>query len=107
MPVPKPTRTDRVRISLPPAGIALLIFTGTNHEVSIPNPDQGRPGVRPRQVEGNPDEVLIEAIGYETPQEAHTAVARAAQACIDAGLVTSNPPTGTSDYPARIVRRKS
>jgi len=100
-------RPTRVRIGLPPAGIALLIFTGTKHEVSIPNPDEARPGVRPSQYKGSPDAVLIEAIGYEPDSEGHTAIARAAQACIDAGLEVSFAKPDDSRYPARVVRRKA
>jgi len=108
MPVPKidsPTVIS-TPTTLRGPGVAILVRYGA--QLSPPKPDEALPGIRCTQYKGKADTVLMEAIGYsETPagHEGHTAIARAAQACIDAGLVVSFADTRDSVYPCRIVRR--
>ena len=96
-------------LSLPPAGVAMLIFQSTRRDpaglLSIPNPDEGKPGIRSTAYQGRSDVVLIEALGYETNAEAHTAIARAAQKCLDAGFNVSFAPPGCT-RPSRLVSRR-
>ena len=85
-------------------GLAVLLVYGAE----IMPPREGRPGI-----EVTVDKygtVLLEAVGYPTDPEAHTAIAEAAQACVAAGLLVSFPSTSvarTLRGPARVVRRKS
>lgn len=101
--MPIPTRPLR---ALPPVGVAMLIFRGTR--ISPPHFEHGEPepGIRSTPFEGRDDAVLIEAIGYETGAEAHTALARAEQACIDSGLLVQTAPISEPLYPCRLVRRR-
>lgn len=88
-------------VKLPPVGVALLLFAA--ERLSIPRPEQAEPGVRSTAYRGDPDVVLIEAVGYDDV-EGQTVIARAAQACIDADLRVDQA-GDASPFPHRLVRR--
>lgn len=84
-------------------GLAVLLVYGAE----IEPPRDGQPGIR--VAAGYHDgSVLLEAIGYPCFSTGNTAICRAAQACIDAGLrVDFAPHRMSKGHPARIVSRKA
>lgn len=105
MPVPRADVMTKAKpAGLPAVGVAMLVFMG--ERIGPPKLEDAKPGIRATNLRGQADTVLIEAMGYDDDRDGHTAIARAAQACIDAGLHVSFAPTGDSLYPARVVRRQ-
>lgn len=88
-------------MSLTRTGLSVLLVYGAE----ILPPRDGQPGIRVTGGYRN-GTVLLEAVGYDSEPEAHTAIARAAQACIAADLRVSFAPHRMSNFPARVISRK-
>lgn len=81
-------------------GLTVLLVYGAE----IKTARAGEPGIR--VTAGYHDgTVLLEAVGFDTEPEAHTAIAEAAQACMAAGLRVDFAPRRMSNHPARVISR--
>lgn len=88
--------------TLPPAGVAMLIFK--DQRLSPPHIEAGEPTPGIRATTFDDESVLLEAVGYADWGIGNTEIARAEQACIAAGLLVKPGPMGAL-YPSRLVKR--
>jgi hypothetical protein len=88
-------------IPLPPTSLALALFTHDN-SLASPRPADGIPGIRCTRVPLAQDAVLVEAVGFPTPEESEEILFRVQVAAVTLHLQV-RPAIGL--YPALVVCR--